>query len=284
MKQAVILILSFISYASLAAAPRLSWEVEGLETPESAYYDPQSKLIFVSQIVGNALDKDQRGYISSYDVSGALVDKEVVKGLNAPKGMRVHKGILWVSDIDQVLAINLKNKKIIKKISIPGSQFLNDVVVAPNGVVFVSDLTAGKIFTIKGNKAKLFASSQDLPNGLLIEKGKLLMVSWGEGLKDDFSTKSLGKMYTYDLKNKKRKALFSSPLGNLDGLEALAEGKGYLISDWVNGAVYKISLKGEVEKILALNKGAADIGLVPEKNMLLVPRMLENKLSAYIID
>ena len=69
-------------------------------------------------------------------------------------------------------------------------------------------------------------------------------------------------------------------MGNLDGVETVAKGS-YLVSDWSAGKVFYIRQEGTVTLLMQLPKGSADLGYVPDKQLLLVPQMLENKITAY---
>ena len=56
--------------------------------------------------------KDGEGWISKLSPKGEVLEAKWVTGLNAPKGMRVQGDTLWVSDIDELVAINRKSGKI----------------------------------------------------------------------------------------------------------------------------------------------------------------------------
>jgi len=212
--------------------------------------------------------------------SGKILDVNWVTGLNAPKGMRAHKGVLWVSDIDEVVSINIKTGKILNKIKIKGAKFLNDIAITKAGIVFVSDTLNSSIYQIENNKWKLFLSGKDLesPNGLLIRGKKLIVAAWG--FTQDWSTKTLGRVYAIDLKTKVKTVITKKPLGNLDGLEIDYNGD-YLVSDWVAGKVFKVTSGGKIKTLFSGFKGSADIGFLGSKKMLVVPRMAENIVTAY---
>ena len=59
-----------------------------------------------SSINGQILEKDGNGYISRLTPEGKVVSARWVTGLNAPKGLRSVENTLWVSDIDEVVAID----------------------------------------------------------------------------------------------------------------------------------------------------------------------------------
>ncbi len=259
------------------------WETcDGCANPESAYYDPESGFLFVSNVNGDPSAKDTNGFIQQFTVHGKIVEPKWVGGLNAPKGMRAYKGLLWVSDIDEVLAIDIASAKVMKRITVPGATFLNDVAIAGDGTVYVSDTVKSKIYQIKKDKPSVFLEGQlvESPNGLLVNGNKLVVGGWGLGMKDDWSVKTAGSLFLIDLKTKKKNLITKKPLGNLDGLELTAAGD-YLVSDWMAGKIYRVTKKGQVSTHGTGYKNSADLGYVGPRNMLVVPRMGENLISAY---
>ncbi len=96
----------------------------------------------------------------------------------------------------------------------------------------------------------------------------------------DGSTKVAGQLMTFDLKTKERKFLTPEPLGNLDGIE-LDEHGHYLVSDWFNGKVFHVTADGKATTLLSMKQGTADHAYIAEKRLLILPRMMEDKLTAY---
>ncbi|MEC9091457.1 MAG: hypothetical protein VX438_02040, partial [Planctomycetota bacterium] len=95
------------------------WQIEEkLDSPESAYVDPKSGYLFLSQIVGSGGEKDGQGWISKLTTDGKWVKEKWVTGLNAPKGIRSHGDLLWVSDIDRIIGIRISTGKIIHRITV----------------------------------------------------------------------------------------------------------------------------------------------------------------------
>jgi hypothetical protein len=275
-----LLALSFVwsSFALAADAPastlKEAWTLTAdIDAPESVYYDEGS---------GFPDAKDGKGWIQKVSLDGKVAAAKWVDGLNAPKGMRSHAGKLWVSNIDELISIDIATGKIASRLKIAGAKFLNDVAVDGKGTVYVSDTLTNKIHAVKKGKASTFVSGDTLesPNGLLFENGSLLVATWGPGRGADWSTKSPGSLYRVDMKTKKLDKVAPPTIGNLDGLEA-APGGGYYVSDWLAGKVFQIDPKGGVREILSGLKGSADIGFVVSKQHLIVPRMNENKVTAY---
>ena len=101
------------------------WEAaDGMETPESVYFDADSGFIFVSQIAGDPADRDGNGRIVQLSRSGEVLADSWVTGLNAPKGLRSHDGILWTADIDEIIGIDIATAAIVSSVTVEGAQFL----------------------------------------------------------------------------------------------------------------------------------------------------------------
>lgn len=276
-----LLVLSVFSVG--CAKKDTAWSVcESCSNPESVYYDEGSKTLYVSNIAGAGDEKDGKGWISKLSPNGKTISGKWVVGLNAPKGMRSLDGILWVTDIDEVVAIDMKSGRIIKRIKIDGAKFLNDIAVSPDGTIYVSDTVGGAIYRIKDDRHTIYMQGEQLesPNGLLYRDGRLHVAAWGKGLAKDWSTKSPGGIYYIVPKTKKIYYITKEPLGNLDGLEIDRDGN-FIVSDWVAGKVYRVDRWGKSKLLRSGAKGFADIAFVPGLNLIVVPEMLENKITAF---
>ena len=294
MNKATCLLLTVITGLGLAGCnatqhhgtPTLTevWSIEtGVKAPESAYYDASSRILFLSQIgEGGGTGKDGDGWISKLTLDGKMVQDKWATGFNAPKGLRSHGSTLWVADIDQIISIDINTGKAIKKFPVAGAKFLNDVACGPDGTVYVSDMIAGRIHQIKDGKLSVLVEGDQIehPNGLLVHDGRLIIGGWGLNIQDDFSTKPAGRLLAMDLKTKKISAITPTPTGNLDGVEVDGHG-GYIVTDWIAGKVFHISSKGAATVLITLPKGTADHAFITSKHLLILPKMLENKLTAY---
>ncbi|MGQ0502308.1 MAG: hypothetical protein ACT4P0_06835 [Panacagrimonas sp.] len=289
------LVLAFVfSGAAIAgeSAPAVApaWVVKGLSTPESALYVPAENAIFVSSINGAPLTKDGNGFISRIDASGKLVKLDWVTGLDAPKGLGYAQGHLYVTDIDQLVEIDVKTAQVVKRYKAPGAVGLNDVAVEPRSNfkgqvarVYVSDFGNNSIWYLgDGNFAELVHDpALEFPNGLLVEGENLIIGSWGVA-DENFMTKVPGRIKTMQLDEEGIADRFSAlPLANIDGLQADGR-KGYFVSDWMAGKILHVAADGTVKTWLQLEQGTADIGIVPGK-WLLVPMMVNNELRAYAL-
>jgi DNA-binding beta-propeller fold protein YncE len=291
----LLLISMGVTFASCASGPKPTentetqlqgpqgiWTVSSVQTPESAYFDPATAHIFVSNVAGTPTEKDNQGWISRLTAEGKVIQEQWVKGLNAPKGMRAAGGTLWVTDIDRVIGIDTATAAIKHRISIKGAKFLNDIAIDSNGDVYVSDMLASRIHRIRNQKAEIFVQGPqwESPNGLMISEGVLWVAAWGMNTKPDFSSAKLGNLYRIDLRTKQKTPVTAEPLGALDGLERDADGN-LLVSDWKAGKVYSIGKDGMPRVVLEGLTNPADIGYIPESRVLLVPQMGANRVTAF---
>ena len=267
-----------------AQAPKMVWELsKGIKAPESAYFDKETGNIYLSQVgEGGGLGKDGDGVISILKPDGTVVNPRWFSGLNAPKGLRSSGGVLWVADIDRLVGITIENATTHAIHEVAGAKFLNDVAITKRGSVLVSDMLASTIYALQGGKVSKVASGVELdsPNGLLVNGGTLYIAGWGRDIQASFETLTLGRLLALDLRTRKVQPVTKATVGNLDGLELDGKG-GFLVTDWIEGAVLHISAKGAVTSVLDLPKGSADIAYLSKKKLLIVPQMLENKVTAY---
>jgi sugar lactone lactonase YvrE len=265
-----------------AAEPQQVWQATGLDGPESAVFDPDAGVIYVSNVNGEANAADGNGYISKLSPTGEIQDKEWVTGLNAPKGLALHDGKLYVSDIDELVVIDTASGEVTARHKAPGATFLNDVTAADDGRVFVSDMMQNQIWQLEGDQFEMWLQDEALenPNGLLAEPDRLVIAAWGKP-KEDFSTDVPGHLKAVDYQNKEITSIGpGEPLGNLDGVEPDGQG-GYLVTDWFSGGLYDISEDGKAEMLMDLNQGSADHEFVEGENLAVIPMMMDGTVTAY---
>ena len=247
------------------------WETSGLMTPESVLYDQDRELIFVSNVNENPWGKDGNGFISILNADGSIKKLDWVNGMSAPKGMGIFEGKLYVSDVDELIEIDIKNAKILKKYPVNGAPNLNDVAICRNGMVFVSDSKAGKIYLLKDGKLTVWLDDAQLgkTNGLFTEKGKLYIGS--------------DKLFQADIKTKNLKLIQTNCQG-IDGLEKDNAGN-FVFSNWP-GRIFYLE-DGKMTKMVdstAEKVNTADLDFALKLNLLLVPTFYKNSVVAYRIE
>ncbi|MEY2933070.1 MAG: hypothetical protein RL033_3819 [Pseudomonadota bacterium] len=260
----------------------------GLATPESVQYEPVSDVYLVSNINGDPLAKDDNGFISKISPDGKVLELKWIDGasadveLNAPKGFGVSNGKLFVADIDVIRTFDLATGKPEKQIKVAGASFLNDVAVAPDGTVFVSDtgLKAGKEGLEPAKKDAIYKVSTDgklstlikgeslgLPNGLSADADGVWVATWQ------------GKLYRVTNAGKQEAAV-TVPGQQLDGLLRTADGQ-VIISSWEKSSVFIGTADGQFSPLVSDLKAPADLGYDAQRNQILVPLFTENAIEIH---
>ena len=287
MKIKIYLLFVYIFIHSAFAEDKQStvlWSInENIKAPESCYYNKSTGHLYISQIgEGGGMGKDGDGWISKYDLKGKLIKDKWAVGLNAPKGLRSDGSRIWVTDIDRIVSYNINSGVKEHDIKIDGAKFLNDLACSKDGTVYFSDMIASKIYQYKNKKISILIEGADIehPNGLLVEGENLIIGAWGKEIQDDFTTKTLGRLLSLNLKTKKITPITAKPLGNLDGVESDGKG-GYIVTDWIAGKVFHVQKSGTSKTLATFPKGAADHAFIADKKILILPEMLENKVGAF---
>ena len=271
------------------------WETTNdLKNPESVAYAPKQNVLFVSNLNGKPTEKDQNGFISKVSPSnGNISELNWVTGLNAPKGLAIsnNNSKLYVSDITDLVEIDIDNGKIMKRFNAPGSAFLNDVVSDNQGNIYVSDTITNTIYKLDANnnnntsslEAWLQSPLLNGPNGLHVDntKNKLIVASLG-----DMSKPGAG-IEVVDLKSKTITTLgkegTTSPFGGLDGIVSDTTDTHYYVTDNPAGKVYIVNANGTgYGTLIDLHtQGSADLEFIPSQSTIIIPLMQDNKLVAY---
>jgi hypothetical protein len=267
-----LIILTFLAFAiNSQAQVKLTklWETIDLPTPESVL--PVGKILYVSLIDGDASKADGKGGVAILSAGGKIINKNWITGLNAPKGMGIYNGKLYAADINEVVVIDIKLSKVIQKIPVKGTTFLNDITVDQQGNVFVSDTRLGTVYKIKDGKVKLYLDKLPNANGLKAVGNDLYILSGPTLVKAD--------------QNGKTTVIAKGLASEGDGLESLGK-NSFLVSCW-QGLVYEIKMDGTVIQLLDTRTekiNTADIGFDAKKRIMFVPTFFKNSVIAYQVN
>ncbi|HRI20458.1 MAG TPA: ATP/GTP-binding protein [Panacibacter sp.] len=249
------------------------WETDSaLKVPESVLFDKENKVLYVANIDGkDPWAKDGNGSVGKVGLDGKIIATDWVAGLNAPKGMGIYKGKLYVADVTELVVIDLKSASIDKKIPVAGAEGLNDVSVGSDGVVWVSDSKGKKIYKVENGNATVYLENLKGPNGVLM-RGK------------DFYILDNGGAYKVN-SDKSLTMLADGMEGGTDGIENVT-GNDFLVSCW-QGAIWYVDAKGQKTLLLDTkqqSKNTADIGFDAATKTVYVPTFWRNSIVAYKVN
>jgi sugar lactone lactonase YvrE len=261
----------------------------GLATPESAVYDPVDDVYLISNINGGPSDKDGNGFITRMSPDGSVVALKWIDGskpatpLHAPKGLALAKDVLYVTDIDTVRMFDRATGKSKGSIALKGVTFANDIVVGPDGAIYVSDTgikidasgindaKTDSIWVIRGKKVTQLTKGAELgkPNGVVVTSEGAWVCSFGTG-----------ELYLIDGKGA-RSRVQKLPAGQLDGI--IVDGDTLWITSWAGEGVYRGSAGGEFTRVITGIKAPADPGFDTKRKRVIVPLFQDNAVVAYAL-
>jgi len=246
------------------------WRLDtGNRLPESALYDPERELLYVTQYFTGGNE-----FISRVSLDGEMLDRRWLEGLNRPTGLIIHDGRLWAVDRRNLVAIDMDTAEITDTHPIPGARFPNDVAFDDAGRAYVSDTFGHCIHRFDDGTWEVWFEGDEIaePNGLLWHDARLYYGNQGDGCLKcaDPADRSVRTV-----------ACFGDD-SNVDGLRAA--GDGALLTTDFRGRVFHVSAGGEVTTILdttASGAKCADLEYIPEKGLIVVPGLYDNMLTAY---
>jgi DNA-binding beta-propeller fold protein YncE len=276
------------THALPAPAPATSTAVAkyvGLAAPQSVLYDPDGDRYLVSNVNGGAVARDGNGFISVLSPEGKITALKWIEGgkngvkLDAPKGLAIAKGVLYVADIDVVRTFDLATGAPQSDIPVPGSTFLHDLVASPDGKLFLSDagppnggLAADgteAVYVIEKRRARVLAKGKGLgrPSGLAWTSKGLVVSPFGAS-----------EIYRLDSRGAKRDVT-KTPAGGQAGIVSV--GDALLVTSWQASSVFRGTLGNAFEVALSQQGTPGDPGYDSKRARLLVPHFAENTVETY---
>jgi sugar lactone lactonase YvrE len=263
-------------------------EVAGLAKPESVLWDAEHDVYLVSNIgPGKPFEAEDDGAIARVSPAGELLEPLVTGAagdtrLDSPRGLALRDGVLYVADLQVVRAFDATTGAARGAWPVAGAVMLNDLVLADDGALFVSDSGLPPALQPAGARHAVYRLDvatpgaaaipviigDDLgrPNGLAFAGDALWVATYGSG--------ELYRACGHDVCDRER-----LPQGGLDGIVVLPDGS-FLISSWDASAVYRGRPGGPWTVAVDGVAGAADLGWDSRRGRLLLPLLEAGALAA----
>jgi sugar lactone lactonase YvrE len=260
-----------------------AWETpDDFLTPESVLYDTERDVLYVTSFDAQfAATPDFTGYISKVGLDGEIQELEWITDLNGPTGMAIHDDKLYVLERGYLTEIDIARGELRERYPIPGSDFVNDLVIDHEGNIYITDTSPSshadsRIYRFMDGEFEVWYGGEEInrANGIFLHDNTLLVGNTGDGV-----------LKGIDLDTKVVTDIGGLGAGVLDGIRVDNEGN-YLVSHW-EGQTYLVSPSGEVVQVLdtmgdMLN--AADFEFIRERNLLVIPTFLGNRVVAYRLE
>ncbi len=171
------------------------------------------------------------------------------------------------------MTIDTATGRVMERVAVPGAMMLNDVAVAADGAVYVSDSRRNAIFKLAGGRVEEWLAEGEIarPNGLKVHGGRLLVANNGDG-----------RLLSADLATKEIRTVADLPGGILDGIEV--DDAGNLLVSHYEGRLYRISPSGQVARLLDTSVPGiriTDFAWIPGRNLVVFPTWTDNRVMAY---
>lgn len=258
----------------------------GFATPESVVHDAAADVYLVSNINGDPAAKDGNGFISRVTPDGTVDALKWIDGeaggftLNAPKGMAIQDGTLYVADIDCIRLFDVATGAHKDDVCLQNATFLNDVAPGGDGSVFFTDtgMEAGQdgltpsgtdavYRMIDDDRVVAVAKEPSLggPNGVAVGSRGIMVVTFRSG-----------EVYRLTAEGDRTDVMPASER-QFDGIEMLPDG-GFLVSSWGDQCLFAIGGDGSVARLMEGVEAPADIGYDASRNRVLVPLFQANQV------
>lgn len=258
-------------------------KVIGFNHIESVTHDDEFLYAADIGVAMKPSEKDGDGKIIKLDKDGNVVDANYIKEkLNAPKGLTIANGVLFVADIDKLIAFEVKTGSKLYEVDFAGeTNFLNDIAVWDDTTLYVSATDKSKLYKVdlSENKFEVVATDIEIKgvNGLYADKANNRLWINGFGTNGEAN----GVMGYLNIADKKFTAI--TPIeGYYDGV-CIYDGVVYF-TNWMafekKGIVASMSLIDKKVKTMGLSEpisGPADFTVF--KNRIVVPGMLDGSLN-----
>ena len=262
--------------------------IAGLDIPESVRHDSNQDVYFVSNVGQGDTRKDNNGYISRVYLDGRAPNIRFIAGgfnsavLHAPKGLAIRGETLWVADIDAVRAFHTVTGAPVVSIDLSrlGARFLNDVAIAPDGALYITDTGLNfaadgavthpgpdRIFRVGPDRVPSIAfegAPLELPNGITWDaaQGRFLIVGFG-GRREILAWRPGSAAPTVIATGS------ASGPSDFDGIEPWRDGR-FLIASQADSSVYDFD-GSNFTRIASGLPNIGDIGIDRLRNLLLAP-------------
>ncbi len=243
-------------------AADIAWVAEGeFCEPETVLPLPDDTLL-VSNVCG--FDQEGNGFLTLLDKDGMALDWRIVDGLDAPLGMALSRGQLYVVDLNRVRVFRWPGFDPLAEIALE-TKVANDIAVGDDDRIYVTDSALGQVVMINPElEQSVLTGEAQFPgaNGIHVNLDDL----WVGG----------GRLWHVDLRDNTVTTIGPLAIGGIDGIEQ--EANGTLQVTPVAGPLIRLTDEYEVHKGEGVS--SANHGWAENLGLALIPTGFDNTVIA----
>lgn len=292
-----LLLIPLLSLAGCGGdAPVTSLEITeiadvGLRAPWAVEVDPVDDVYLIANAGGPVGERDRNGFITrlspdgevlalDWSASGEATDE---LALHSPTGLAIRGDSLLVADLDCLRILHRTSGQPLARECVLTAEFLSDVAVGPDGSIYVLD--SGLAWAGNGTMEE---TGTDAVYRLVIgEEGRNTTLDRGDELGHPsavavgnrgifVATSGTGEIFRV-VPGQPRTTVYPARGIEISGLVFLPDG-GFAFSTKAEGAVYRVTGQGRVERILENVPGPGRLGYDAARDRLIVPLVDEDRI------
>ena len=242
----------------------------GLLNVESIVYDKSKNVLYTSN--GEDYKPGVSGFISKISLNGEVENLHWVSNLNRPTGMAIKDSILYVADVNALLAINTNTAEVISRYKEPiANSGLNDVTVSENGEGYVSASFRHAVFVLKNDSLRQWkqdTNKLEWANGVFAGKKQIVV----GGLNLSSISMETKEIKLFDL---------NPNIKDFDGITSDGLG-GYFLTTVENSGLFHMNNTGTITELMREAPYFGDLEYVPSQKTIYIPRG-DHKTKDYFI-
>ncbi len=238
--------------------------------PESVVYDSTAKRYLISNTsTGAILQRSLTGTVSAF-----------ITGASSCRGMAVYNNKLYVACGTIIRGYDLNDGSLIMTVSVSGSSFLNGMDVDANGILYISDFTARRIYKLNTNTQSYWiyiASTTTQPNGICVDapRNRVLFCNWGGS----------APIKSINLSDSTVTTVASTSYSNCDGIK-MDKNNNVYVSTWGSAGVAKFDVNFANPAVLVITglSNPADIYINKKSDTLASPNAGNNTVTFHFLN
>ncbi len=254
--------------------------VEGLSRPEAVRYDPELDVFFVANFNGDAAG-DANGFVSKVSADGEILELRFMQGserwpFHGGRGMYVDGRGLWVLDAGGAHFFDRRSGEQLDFVDFSEFElgFLNDIVMANDGALYVTDTGTNSLYRMADGSVSLAAKTPVPANGVTLnpDTGRLLLMPWRGAL----------EFYEWNVESGEFTLVGKADGGgNFDGAEFV---NGAILSASQEDSSLHLMTNGVDRPFITLPGRPADIGIDTKRKRVAVPYVALDRVDILLLD